>query len=149
VNTTSTVSLTTPTLLTLLATHLQLLNLYTAIFARAFTALDSTTPSALVPASPFLDVHIGGFPITHPQLQLKILVQTLEYQLGLIERAIGLPAAYCVVAWQRDRDQEVGLLNAVDKGLVRAVMGGGGGEEAGPTVELRRLVAEVRRLLED
>ena len=113
-------SLDIPTILMLVAGHMQLIQVYDALFGRAYISLRDMPPEFIATSLVFPALELGGYPVLQGHLQMKIIIQVVEYQLGQIERLIGFPAEYCLNGAQ---DSSQGILNNVDSSmLLQAIM---------------------------
>lgn len=109
-----------PTILMLVAGHMQLIQVYDAVFSRAYITLCDMSPEFIATYLTFPGIELGGYPVLQGHLQMKIIIQVVEHQLGQIERFIGLPAEYCLNGRQ---DSFQGILNNVDSStLLQAIM---------------------------
>jgi hypothetical protein len=113
-------SLDIPTILMLVAGHMQLIQVYDALFGRAYITLRDMSPEFIATSLVFPALELGGYPVLQCHLQMKTIIQVVEYQLGQIERLIGFPAEYCLNGAQ---DSSQGILNNVDSSmLLQAIM---------------------------
>jgi hypothetical protein len=109
-----------PTVLMLLAGHLQLIQLYDALFARAYVSLRETAFEDIIAMQNLPGAQLPGIPLVPGLLQIKIIFQVIEHYLQQIERFIGLPLEYCVF---RQQDNYQGILSTFESPiLLQAVM---------------------------
>jgi hypothetical protein len=113
------------TTLALLSCYLQIIAIYDAIFRRVYVSLCGLPKASAAKLQTIPSSHLAGFPLRQRSLQIKILIQIIEHQSEMIEKALGLPVEYRVSARQ---DHYVGLLDGTEaKALLGAVMGLGEG----------------------
>ncbi|OKL60774.1 hypothetical protein UA08_04448 [Talaromyces atroroseus] len=111
----------TPTILMIITTHLQLVRLYDAVVARMYASLLEMREGEVASFQALPGLQLGGFPLSHGNLHIKIILQVLEHQLDLIERVMGLPAEYRLSTQQESPE---GIFrNSELLVLLRAVMG--------------------------
>ncbi|KAH8689828.1 hypothetical protein BGW36DRAFT_389806 [Talaromyces proteolyticus] len=111
----------TPTILMIITTYLQLVRLYDAAVARIYASLLEMPEREVASFQALPGLRLGGFPLLHGNLHIKIILQVLEHQLILIERVMGLPAEYRLSTQQETAE---GIFrNSELLVLLRAVMG--------------------------
>jgi hypothetical protein len=100
-------SLDTATLLLLLSTYFQHIQLYSAIFNRSYIAMRDMIPQYTLDLCKALPgLQIGEFPIEQIQLRYKIVIQTIAHQLEQIERYMGFPATYRMSGEREDAEHD-------------------------------------------
>lgn len=119
-----------PTILMLLAGHLQLIQLYDAIFALTRESLPEMPYEQLAAFQPIPDLQLAGFPITQGHLQIKIMFQVIRHYLQQIERSMGLPPEYRI--FRREDSQQGILSNLESPVLLQAIMEQVNGVQRGP-----------------
>lgn len=108
------------TVLMLLAGHLQLVQLYDAIFLRTYVTLQAVPYEQLVAYQSLPEMQLSGFPVVPGTLQIKIIFQVIGHYLREIERFIGLPPEYRL--YGRQESYQGILSNFESPMLLRAVM---------------------------
>jgi hypothetical protein len=109
-----------PTILMLLSGHLQLIQLYDAIFLRAYITLQAVPYDQIAAYQALPGMQLSGCPIVPGHLQIKIIFQMIGHYLQKIERFIGLPPEYSI--YGRQESCQGILSNLESPVLVRAVM---------------------------
>ncbi|KAK1984850.1 hypothetical protein LZ30DRAFT_747611 [Colletotrichum cereale] len=131
--------LNTPVVLMCLSGHIQLLQVYDAIFSHVHRSL-----GGLRDILGFFEdlpgfTHISGLPPVKGDLYIKIMIQVAQHNLASVERALGLPADLCLSA---RRACPRGLLSYADSPEpFRSIMG----QACSPSEKSgRALVASMR-----
>jgi hypothetical protein len=106
----------------IITTYLQFVRLYDAVVARMHASLLEMREGEVASFQALPGLRLGGFPLSHGNLHIKIILQDLEHQLDLIERLMGLPAEYRLATQQETAE---GIFRNSEELLVllRAVMG--------------------------
>lgn len=88
------------TILLVLATWLQLLELYDKLFGHFRAILQEMPLDALRGAMPvgMIGLCVPGLSLMQGDLSIKIMVQVINHQLESVEALLGLPDEYCVVS---------------------------------------------------
>lgn len=115
-------SLSSPTILLLLSTYMQLLELYDTIFHGVYELFGKTSNQVLGTCSGQRQsqFHVGGLGPVDGPLHVKILIQVIEHHIDLLETLIDLPAKYRLSGQSR---QSRRILNNADSSeLIHVVM---------------------------
>ena len=139
-----------PTILMLLAGHLQLIQLYDVLFDRVYISLRNMSYEEIALFESLPGLQGACIPPGQGLLQMKIIFQIIEHYIRQIERFIGLPSEYCVF---RQQDSCQGILGSfVSPVLLHAVMNqvncAQGGPSTGNISSLKGNVQKVQELLQ-
>jgi hypothetical protein len=108
-------------LLTVLSCYLQVVSIYDAIFTHVLVQLAPMPESVSSMLQGSSGLFFTGYPPMQDGVLIRLLVQVVEHQLELVERAIGLPQQYRV---STSGHIGTGLFSAHEgKALLNAVVG--------------------------
>ena len=83
------------TMLVIVACYLQIVRIYDVIFTRVYSCLcECMSQQSASSSQGTLGLQLGGFPVHHRSLQVKILKQVTEHLLDHIERLMSVPTEY-------------------------------------------------------